>query len=137
MIIRELSAGALALLDTSYLRRPTGAIESWMAFKGPRWALNLDDNEGRCIGLLLAQKVGGDVCCTALEIAATQPEDTVTYALVNALCDTAGELPPNTLLAQFNQINKGVLEALSVMGVKVPTRRQSTTAGPKPNHSAA
>ncbi len=137
MIIRELSASALALLDTSYLRRPTGAIESWMAFEGPRWAINLEDNEGRCIGLILAHKVDGHVCCTALEIAATQPEDTVTYALVNSLCDTVGELPPNTVLAQFKQINKGVLEALSVMGVTVPTRRQSTTAGPKANHSAA
>ena len=135
MIIQALTNRELALLDTGLLNRPRRAIEAWMGIKAERWAVCARDDQAQCIGLLLAHKIEQKVVCTAIEISPTYPNDTLTYALVNALCDAVDGLEPSAVGTSLSQANKGVLEALQVMGTDIPTRRSLTTSGP--SHNAA
>lgn len=135
MRIRILSKQELALLDTSRLQRPSEQINAWFRCE-KRWAIALCSETQPCSGLLLAVEESGHVRCTALVVAVDEPEDTLTYRLIHALCDLIPGLEPKTLQARLPQANKAVVEALQVMGVLTEvTRSTPITSGP--GHFAA
>ena len=135
MFSRALTPQEVALLDTGTLRRPAEAIERWFNSQ-ERWAVAMFRDPNTCSGLLLATKDGDTVVCGALTIATDEPEDTITYRLVDSLCQQIDGLTPNHLEARLTQANKGVVEALNIMGVTIASPRSvPTTSGP--GHYAA
>ena len=133
---RILSSQALALLDTRNLPRPSREIEEWLkSDKG--WAIALYRDDEVCAALLLAVEDENGVVCTTLSVSVTESDDTLAYRLINTLCQQVPGLEPAQIRAQLPQTNKGVLEALKVMGVKVtPLRSAPITTGPS-DHFAA
>ena len=131
-----LSRQALVLLDTANLRVPSHAIHRWLQAE-MGWAVALYGDDESCVGLILAVEENGDTVCTTLAICVSESDDTLTYRLVSALCDQVDELRVERLHARLPQANKGVIEALKVMGVNVmPIRSSPVTDGPA-GHFAA
>ena len=131
-----LSPQALALLDTGKLARPSREIDAWLKSE-QHWAVALYREHDICIGLLLAIQEQDEIICTALAISMEESEDTLTYRLIHTLCQHIPHLEPDQLRARLPQTNKGIVEALNVMGVVVaPTRSAPITVGPT-GHFAA
>ena len=136
MYSRMLSPQALTLLDTGTLLRPSREIENWLK-REERWAIALYRDDDTCAGLLLAVKEQEGIVCTGLAVSMEESEDTLTYRLVNTLCQHIPHLEPAQLRACLPQTNKGIVEALTVMGVLVtPTRSAPITKAPS-GHFAA